>query len=68
MYIGESEQAESAQIDNDIKTYADEMVTKMIIGTESIDNYDNVVEELKRRGIERAIEIRQSAYDEYLKK
>lgn len=68
LYIGESEQAESAQIDNDIKTYADEMVTKMIIGTESIDNYDNVVEELKRRGIERAIEIRQSAYDEYLKK
>lgn len=54
----------------DIKTkmdnYADEMVYKFIFGEESLDKFDEFVNQLNALGAERAIEIKQAAYDRYL--
>ena len=46
--------------------YQKEMTLKFIMGTESLDNYDEYVENLKRMGVERAVEIQQAAYDRYI--
>ena len=62
------EASELAQIQNNISTYKEEMEAKFISGTESLDNFDAFVEQLKNLGIERAIEIQQKAYDNYLKR
>ena len=43
------------------------MIAKFIIGTESFDNYDRYLETLKDMGIERAVEIQQISYDEFMK-
>lgn len=57
------EGAELAAILSDITTYRDEGVIKFILGTESLDNYDRFVETIKNMDIDRAIEIKQQAYD-----
>ena len=58
---------EQAEILNEVYTYVDEMIAKFIIGTESFDNYDRYLETLKDMGIERAVEIQQISYDEFMK-
>ena len=45
-----------------------EMEAKFASGAESLDNFDAFVEQLKNLGLERAIEIQQKAYDNYLKR
>ena len=57
------EGAELAAILSDINTYRDESVIRFILGTESIDNYDEFVETIRSMDIDRAIEIKQQAYD-----
>lgn len=57
------EGAELAAILSDITTYRDEGVIKFILGTESMDHYDQFVQTIKSMDIERAIEIKQAAYD-----
>ena len=59
------EALELSEIMTPIYTYGDEMVAKFIVGTESLDNYDAFVEQLKSMNIERAIEIKQAAYDRF---
>lgn len=54
----------SSMITN-INSYHEEMVIKFIMGQESLDNYDNFVEQLKNYGIERVIELKQAALDRY---
>lgn len=54
-----------SSIMNDVNTYAEEMVTKFIMGTEDLDQYDKFVETLKSFGIEEAISIQQAALDRY---
>ena len=66
LYVSGEDQSELSSIDSSLNTYMSEVVTKLIMGTESFDNYDKIIEELKNRGIDRAIEIRQKAYDAYL--
>lgn len=68
LFVSGESQTELASIDTSLNTYMTEHVAKLIMGTESFDNYDKIIEELKTRGIERAIEIRQEAYEEYLKR
>lgn len=53
---------------NSVNTYIGEKITKLILGTEPISNYDSMIAELKNRGIDRAIEINQNAYNRYLEK
>jgi len=50
----------------DINTYVAEMTLKFILGTEPLENLPSFVERLKEMDIERAIEIKQNAYDRYL--
>ncbi len=54
----------SSMITN-INSYHEEMVIKFIMGQESLDNYDNFVEQLKSYGVERVIELKQAALDRY---
>ena len=41
------------------------MVLKFIMGTESLDNFDAFVDEMKNLGIEQAIEYQQMGLDLY---
>lgn len=65
IYVGEDEAEEFAQLNTAISTYVDEMIVKFITGQEDIANYDSFISELENRGIKRAIEIKQEAYDRY---
>jgi len=55
------ESQEIATIMNEINTYRDEMQVKYIMGVESLDSYDTYVENMKKLGIDRAIEIYEAA-------
>lgn len=68
LYVKENEVNELASLENAVSTYADEMCAKMIMGTEPLENYDNVVAQLKERGLDRILEMKQSAYERYLQK
>ncbi len=58
------DESEYKRIMSQIKPYMDEMFQKWFLGTSNIDDdYDKFVAELKKRGIERATEINQAAYD-----
>lgn len=50
----------------EITTYVNEMTTKFIVGTESMDHYDTFLETLKNMGIQKLIDIQQAAMDRYL--
>lgn len=54
-----------SSIMNDVNTYVDEILIKMIMGAEPIDNYDNLIQTLNKLGIEDAIAIRQAALDRF---
>ena len=63
------ESEEYAALEADINTYCEEMVLKFIIGEESIDKFDSFVESLKTQfNVKRYIEIKQNAYNRYLKR
>lgn len=68
LYVKNEELNEYAQKNTDIDTYASEMIMRFIIGAEPIENYDDMIAQMHSRGIDRVIEIRQSAYDRYLQK
>lgn len=60
-------EAEYQKLMADIRPYVDEKFQSWMLGTASFeDDYDAFVEELKSRGIDRAIEINQIAYDTYI--
>ncbi|TVX99182.1 extracellular solute-binding protein [Cohnella terricola] len=59
------ESSEYATIMNDINTLVDEMTLKIILGTESVDKFDNYVEKMKSLKLDRAIEIQKAALDRY---
>ena len=52
----------------DINTYVDEMTLKFITGTASLDDYDAYLEQLKKMGMEEAIEITQTQYEAFMNK
>lgn len=59
------ESREYSAIMNEIQTYQDEIVTKFIIGEESLDHFDKYIEDLKNMQLDRAIEIKQAALDRF---
>ncbi len=59
------ESAEYQSLYADIKTYVEESTVGMIMGTMPLDQFDAYVEQLKAMGIERVIEIEQTALDRY---
>ncbi len=61
--IEESE--EIISIGTNINTYISEMVVKFINGSEPLSNYDKFVETLKDIGVDRYLELNQTALDRY---
>lgn len=68
LLLTKEESDEYTSILNEVNTYLDEMLNNMIVGKESVDNFDKYVKKAKEMGIERAIKIQQDAYDRYLKR
>lgn len=52
----------------DITTFCQESIVKFITGETSIDKFDDFVTQLKSMGIQECIDIKQAAYDRYLKR
>lgn len=62
-----AEDTEYNGIMSDIETLMDEMTVKLITGDVSFDNYEkDFVDAIKALNIDRAIELYQAAYDEYV--
>lgn len=59
---------EFSAISAEVNTYVSESILKFITGAESLDNYDNYLETLRKMGVERLIEIYQIQYEAYLAK
>lgn len=59
------ESKEFATIMNEVETYRDEMTIKYIMGQESLDTFDQYVENIKKLGIDRALEIKNAALKRY---
>lgn len=62
----EAEAEELSLITADLLPYAGQMVAKFIIGDEPIDQFDSFVEGCRSRGLDRYVEINQTAYDRYM--
>lgn len=60
------ESEELAVIENAVKTYVEEELTKFIMGLRNMEEWDSFIETVKGMNVERAIEIRQGAYDRYM--
>lgn len=59
------ENSEYATIMNEVNTYRDEMTLKYILGTESLDTFDQYIANLEKMGLSRALEIQNAALDRY---
>ena len=57
-----------AQLDNAVQVYIEEHLTKLIMGEESMNEFDKIIAQLRERGLDRILEIRQGAYERYLEK
>jgi putative aldouronate transport system substrate-binding protein len=62
------ESREYAGIINDINTYSSEMLTKFILGTESLSGWDTYVRTINGMGLARALEIQNNALARYNKR
>lgn len=56
---------ENSKISSEMNTYVSEMRAKFISGEESLDNFDAYLAKLKEMGLERRLEIMQTALDEF---
>lgn len=61
------DEAEYKKIMSSIRPYVDEKFQSWMLGTANFDtDYESFVAELKKRGIDKAIEINQNAYETYV--
>lgn len=51
-----------------INTYYEEMANKFIMGTESIDKFDDFVKKMDQIGLQDVLKVEQSAYDRFSKR
>ena len=61
------EASEYASIMNEVDTYRNEMFVKFLIGTEPIENYDKFIDTMNSLGMQKALKIKQDAYDRFIK-
>ena len=66
--LTEEENKEYTKIMSNIDTYRQEVMYKTITGKSALSDLDAYFAEMKNRGIERAIELQQTAYDRYMAK
>ena len=64
--ISQEEQSEITKVMDDIYTYRQECINKFVMGVEPLEKWDDAVAKIKSMGIDRAIEVYQTAYDRYL--
>lgn len=57
-----------ATISNDVTTRCTESISKIIMGQQSVDTWDQVVQQLKQMGIEEGIKIQQAALERFNKR
>lgn len=62
----EEETGELAKLTNAIDTYVDEAMLQFIMGIKSLDEWDSYVNDLKNKGIDRVLEIKNAQYQRYL--
>ena len=65
--LSAEEKAKLSEIEGSILTYESEVITKMVMGTEPLANYNKHMLELKNRGIDEMLSIYQTAYDRFMK-
>ena len=58
---------ERNEIMTEVDSYGTEMLLKYVTGVESMDSFDSFVNEVMDMGLDRALEITQKAYDEFVK-
>ncbi|MBP1995766.1 extracellular solute-binding protein [Paenibacillus eucommiae] len=68
LYLSADEQIRESAIMSDLLKYQDEMMNKFIMGIEPLDNFETYRSMLKKMGIEDELEIKQKAFERYLKK
>ncbi|TXK81455.1 extracellular solute-binding protein [Paenibacillus sp. N3.4] len=68
VFVSPEQREAMAKIMNEVTTYENEMLLKFIMGTEPIDNFDKYVQQMKKLGIEKAIDMQQAAFDRYNKR
>lgn len=66
LYMKDEELSRYAELKNSVDTRANEITLKLIIGTESMNNYDALIQELHTRGADEIINMQQAAYQRYL--
>ena len=66
--VTQDESKKFATISNDVTTRMDEAIAKIIVGQQSVDSWDQVVQQLRQMGIEDAVKIQQGALDRYNKR
>ena len=59
----QEETKRTSEILTDLKTYSEELLTKLILGQKSMDDWDSYMDDLKRLGLDELIEIYQGRYD-----
>lgn len=62
------EKEEYNTIMSEINTYANEMLNNVIVGKDTVDSFDKHVKNMYAMGLERAMEIQQTAYERFLKR
>ena len=62
----DEENATLGRIQNDIKTYSDETLTKLCLGQFDIANIDEYIDTIKSLGVEEYVKIYQNRHDRYL--
>ncbi|WP_135554833.1 extracellular solute-binding protein [Paenibacillus cymbidii] len=68
VFVAADEQEKMATIMNEVNTYENEMLLKFVMGSESLDGFDKYVAQMKKLGIDKAIEMQQAALDRYNKR
>lgn len=66
--VSQEEQSEITKVMDDIYTYRQECINKLVMGIEPIEKWDDAVAKIRSMGIDRAIEVYQTAYDRYASK
>ena len=64
--IPDDQQLETkTKILTNLRTYSEELATKLALGQKSLDNWDEYISELKKLGLDQLIEIDQQLLDRY---
>ena len=49
-----------------LQTYSDEMCLKLALGAESLDNFDQILQELKDLGLDDLLAVQQARHDRFV--